>query len=86
MGQQLLVELFQLNAAFGSQLIPAVGFRNLAFCTSLLRHLQKQNISKLGDILMIGNAIVPQYIAEIPELGYDLLGGHVRFPPLSIAA
>ena len=39
MGQQLFIELLQLNAAFGGELVPAVGGRNLAFCTSLLGHL-----------------------------------------------
>ena len=41
MGQQLFVELLQLDAAFGSKLVPAVGSGNLAFCTGLLCHLQK---------------------------------------------
>ena len=38
------------------------------FFIRLLCHLQKQNISKLGDILVIGDTVIPQYIAEIPEL------------------
>ena len=83
MGQQLFIELLQLNAAFCGELVPAVGGRNLAFRAGFLCHLQKQNVSKFGDILVIGDAVIPQHIAEVPELGYDFLCGHVRFPPFS---
>ena len=59
MGKQFFIELLQLNAAFGGELVPAIGGGDLAFRAGLLRHLQKQNIGKLGDILMISNAIIP---------------------------
>ena len=83
MGQQLFIEFLQFDAAFGGELVPAVGGGNLTFRAGLLCHLQKQNVSKLGYILVIGDAVIPQNIAEVPELGYDFLCCHVRFPPFS---
>ena len=82
--QQLLVEFFQFNSAFGGQAVPAVGFRYLTLCARLLRHLQKQDIGQLRHILMIGDAVVTENVAEVPEFGNNFLCCHnAIFPPSS---
>ncbi len=74
--QQFLVGFFQLDAVFGGQAVPAAGFWYLAFRACLLRHFQKQDIGQLCHILVVGDAVVTEDIAEVPEFGDDFLGGH----------
>ncbi len=74
--QQFLIEFLQFNAAFGSQAVPAVGFGNLFFRTCFLRHFQKKDIRQLGYILVVGDAIITEDIAQIPEFRYDFLCCH----------
>ena len=76
MVQQFFIEFLQFNTALGGQIVPAVGFWYLALCTRFLRHFQEQDIGQLRDILVIGDAVITENIAEVPELGYDFLGGH----------
>ena len=44
---------------------------------------QKEEVGQLGNVLMVGNAVIPEDIAEVPEFGDDLLCGHAARPPSS---
>ena len=68
----------QIAAFFKNNAIGEFAFRIRFFC-----HLQKKDVGKLGDILVICDAIIPQHIAEIPELRYNFLCVHAAFPPSS---
>ena len=83
LGQHLLVNVFQFNAAFGGQRVPPAGFGNSRFRAGFLGHFQEENIGQLGHILMIGDAVIPQDIAEVPEFGDNFLCGHAARPPSS---
>lgn len=83
LGQHLLVNVFQLNAAFGGQHVPAAGFGNGRFRAGFLGHFQEQNIGQFRHILMIGDAVIPQDIAEVPEFGDNFLCGYAARPPSS---
>ena len=76
MVQQLFVEFLQFDAAFGGQVVPAVGFWYLAFRTCFLRHFQKQDIGQLRHILVIGDTVITENVAEVPEFGYNFLCCH----------
>ena len=62
--KQVIVVVFQINAGTAGQRIPAIRFRDVLIGAGLIRHLQKQNIGQLRHILVVGDAVVPQYIAE----------------------
>ena len=64
--QQFFVKLLQFNALFGKELVPTVLFRDSPFSTGFLAHLKKQDIGQFRYILMISNAVIPQYVAKIP--------------------
>ena len=55
---------------------PAVAGGNLVLRTSLLGHLQEQRIGQLGHVLVVGDAIVLEDVAQVLELGDDVGGGH----------
>lgn len=76
MVQQLLIELLQFNAALGGQIVPAVGFRHLALCARFLRHFQKQDIGQLRHILVIGDAVITENVAEVSKFGDYFLRCH----------
>src|SRR5688572_16619363 len=45
--------------------------------TRLGKHLEKQKERQLRDVVRIRNAVVAQYIAEVPEFRDDLAGNAV---------
>ena len=72
--QRLLVGLQPVEAGVGFQIVPAVAGGELVFGAGLLGHLEKEQISQLGDVLVIGDSVVLQDVAEVPELGDDVGG------------
>ena len=58
------------------QLIPTPLLRNpSSLRAGFLGHLQKQQVRQLGDVLVIGDPVVLQDVAEVPQLGNDVSGG-----------
>ena len=41
----------------------------------LVRHLEEQQEHQLGDVLAVGDAVVAQDVAEVPEFLDDVVGG-----------
>ncbi len=74
MHQHHLVEIQTVGRGHGLQIVPAITLRQLVLRAGFLRHLQKQQISQLGDVLVIGDAVVAQQVAQVPELGNDVGG------------
>ena len=74
--QQHLVELQPIGRGPDFQIIPAVAFRELVLGAGLLGHLEEQQVGQLGDVLVVGDAVVLEDVAEVPELGDDV-GGDV---------
>ena len=62
--------------SFGSQIVPAVSLGDLAFGAGLLGHLEEQDVGQLGDVLVVGDAVVSQDVAEVPEFLDDFGGVH----------
>jgi FtsH-binding integral membrane protein len=58
------------------QIVPAIACRYLFLGPGLLGHFEKEDIGQLGNILMIGNAVVPQDITETPKFLNNFLGVH----------
>ena len=74
-----LVLLLQLGSPEGIHILPAVaggdaGFFFIRGSGVLIGHFQKDEVSKLLQIISIGNAVIPEGIAQAPDLG-DYGGG-----------
>ena len=61
--QQALIIDFQLQAALGCQVVPAVAGGEVVLLARFLEHLQKQYIGELRHVFVIGNAVVAQDVA-----------------------
>lgn len=66
------VELF--DAVFGGEVGPAVVGRQLVFFFGLLGHFEEEQVGELGDVFVVGDAVVAQDVTEVPEFGDDVLG------------
>ena len=51
-----------------------MALRELVLRAGLLRHLEEEQVGQLGDVLVVGDAVVPEDVAEVPELGDDVGG------------
>ena len=51
-------------------------FCELIFGAGFLGHLEEQQIGQLGDVLMVGDAVVLEDVAQVPEFADDVVGGH----------
>lgn len=85
--QGALVLLLQLGALQGIHILPAealgdAGFLAVGRAGVFVGHLQKDEVGKLLQIIAIGHAVIPQGIAQAPDLGDDG-GGLFRYcrPP-----
>ena len=76
MDQQYLVELQPVWCGEIFQVVPAVFFGELIFGAGFLGHLEEQQIGQLGDVLVIGDAVVLEDVAQVPEFADDVVGGH----------
>ena len=72
--QRELVGLQPVGRGVGFQVIPAVPGGELVFGAGLLGHLEEQQVGQLGDVLVIGDSVILQDVAEVPELGDDVVG------------
>jgi hypothetical protein len=66
MDQHDLVELEPVRCGLGLQIGPAVALGKLVFAAGLLGHLEKEQIGQLGDVLMVGDPVVLEVVAEVP--------------------
>jgi hypothetical protein len=67
----------QREPAWGQ--LPAIPLGDLVFGPRLLRHLQKEQVRELGDVLKVRDPVVTQDVAQVPELLNDVTRiGHVR--------
>ncbi len=78
MDQGELVVLQPVESGAGFEIIPAVVVGELIFRAGLLGHLQEEQIGQLGHILVVGDAIVLQDVAEVPELLDYVVGDCVQ--------
>jgi len=69
-----LVELEAVRRGLGLQIRPAVASGDLGFGVGLLRHLEEEQVGELGDVLMVGHAVVLEDVAEVPEFADDVVG------------
>jgi hypothetical protein len=60
------------------QVRPAVALRDLVLGAGFLRHLEEEDVGQLRDVLMVGDPVVLEDVAEVPELLDDVVGGHGR--------
>ena len=54
------------------ELLPAIAFGQPLLMAGLGQHLQKQQERQLGDVIRVGDPVVTQDVAEVPELRDDL--------------
>jgi hypothetical protein len=47
----------------------------LVFGAGFLGHLEEQQVGQFGDVLVIGDAVVFEEVAEVPEFADDVVGG-----------
>lgn len=78
--EQLAVVLVQLDAFFGGEVRPAAPCRDLGFSAGFLCHLEKEDVGQFGHVLVIGDAVVAEHVAEVPELLNDFVGGQMVAP------
>src|SRR5690606_12711050 len=76
--QQLSVVVFQLDSLQFDQVIPTVFRRELGFVfhAFFFQHFEEKDIGELGYVLMVGNTVVPEHIAQVPQFLYDFLVVH----------
>jgi hypothetical protein len=72
--QHQLVVLQLLHTLQGFQRTPAPFLGDALLLARFLGHLQKQQIGELTNVLVIRHPVVLQHIAEVPELGDDVVG------------
>ena len=77
MDQQYFVELQPIRRGPDFQIGPAIACRELIFGAGFLGHLEEEQIGQLGDVLVIGDAVILEDVAEVPELGDDVGGEFV---------
>jgi hypothetical protein len=63
------------EALQGFKHVPAPFRQNPLLPASLLGHLQEQEVSEFAYLLVVRDAVVFQNVAEVPELGNDVVGG-----------
>src|SRR5688572_4871907 len=80
MHQQGAVEGELLNPLPALQIVPAIATGELAFSARFFGHLEEQQEGQLSDVLVVRDAVVAQHVAEVPQFGNDVLGGHVVSP------
>ncbi len=68
-----LVKLEELDAVLLRERVPPVALGDLLLGPRLFRHLEKEEVRELGDVLQIRDPVVPQDVAQIPELLDDVL-------------
>jgi len=76
MDEQHSIEIQLFDAVFGFQIGPAIAFRQVAFLIGFFHHLQKQQEAEFVDIFLLGDAVVSQDVAEVPEFGDDVVDVH----------
>ena len=81
--QKFIVEFLQIGSVAPSKFVPAILLWYIFLGTGFLCHLQKKNIGKLCHVLMICNAVIPEYVAEIPKFLNDVMCSHADLPPSS---
>jgi hypothetical protein len=77
--QEFSVKLVQLDPLLRYQIGPAISFRDFVFGPCFLSHLQKKDVSKFSHVLVIGDAVVTEDIAQVPKFLNDFGGGHAVF-------
>ena len=65
--QQLFVKFFKFDAAFGGKHVPTIVGGDLVFGTDLRHHFEEEDISQLGNVLMVNDAVVTKDVAQVPE-------------------
>jgi hypothetical protein len=78
MDQRELVGFQPFRRGLRFEVIPVVSLRNLVFGPGFLGHLEEQQIGQLGDVLVIGDPVVLEDVAEVPELRDDAVGDGAR--------
>ena len=74
--EQELVEGQPVGCRLRFEVFPAVASRDVIFGAGFLGHLEKEHVRQLGDVLVVGDPVVFQDVAEVPELADDVVGGH----------
>src|SRR6266540_6995336 len=58
----------------GFQVVPAVAGGDRVLGTGFLGHLEEQQVRQLGNVLMIGDSVILENVAKVPEPGNDVGG------------
>ena len=79
--QRELVGLQPVGRGLGFEVVPAVAGGDLVFGAGFLGHLEEQQVGQLGDVLVVGDPVVLEDVAEVPEPGDDVVsdGTHGLF-------
>ena len=72
--ERLPVVVEELDAVAAAERVPAEVLRNPALGPGLLGHLEEEEVRQLGDVLVVGDAVVAEDVAELPELRDDVVG------------
>src|SRR5438874_10414623 len=75
MHQQRAIEGELVNALLTLQIVPAIADRELPLGSRFFGHLEEQQKCQLSYVLVIGDAVIAQDMAEVPKPGNDVLGG-----------
>ena len=76
MEQRGPVEVELLYPLSRGDVVPPEALGELPLGLRLLRHLEEEEIRQLGDVLVVGDAIVPEDMTQVPQLLNDLAGTH----------
>jgi len=71
--EQQLIKLQPFGGGFGFEIIPTVALRQIFLGVGLFSHLEKEQVSQFSNVLVISNAIILEHVAEIPQLGDDIV-------------
>ena len=64
-----------LGAVSSLQVGPAPALGDRCLGVRLLGHLQEQQVGQFRDVLVVRDAVVAEDVAQVPELGDDVVGG-----------
>jgi hypothetical protein len=74
MDQHDFLELEPVRCGPGLQIGPSVALGKLIFAAGFPCHREEEQIGQLGDVLMVSDPVVLEDVAEVPQLGDDVLG------------
>jgi len=72
--QRALVVIKAVRRGLALDVVPSVAPGDLVLGACLLRHFEEEQVGQFGDVLVVGDPVVFEDVAEVPKLLDDVVG------------